>query len=165
MGSRVVFLVVAGLAVAGCGSTNKATPTAPASSAAAPTVLAYSVPLSGANGPPAGAPNGSGLAVLTANPHKGELCWQFSQLMNVTAPTLATLYGWGPGLSGRHGIHLGRTYRPSGCQHEPAILFRLLEAHPQSYAIGIYNAQFHEGAVRAPASTNARLIAKRVEAA
>ena len=156
MRSSVVFMVVAGLSVAGCGSTNTATPTAPASSAAtapassaaAPTVLAYSVPLSGANGPPAGAPNGSGLAVLSANPHNGELCWQFSQLMNVTAPTLATLYGWGPGLSGRHGIHLGRTYRPSGCQHEPAILFKLLEAHPQSYAIGIYNAQFREGAVR-----------------
>jgi hypothetical protein len=157
MRSGIASLAVVVLALAGCGGTNKASTTARTTlppgvtvvpPPRTPTAHVYTANLSGANGPPAGAPHGSGVAVIKTNPQTRELCWQFSQLVNVNAPRLATLYGYGAGLSGRHGIRLGRHYTTVGCQREPLVLFELLEAHSQSYAIGIYNAQFPEGAVR-----------------
>jgi hypothetical protein len=154
-----VSLVVAVLVFAGCG---KGATTAPTSTPLLPGVktqqppppvktVTYTVNLSGASpGTPAGAPNGSGLAVIGLYPSRNELCWTFSQLKNVTAPKVARIYQNFGGATGRHGRPLGGAYKSSGCLVEPSILFEVLEAHPERFYVAIFNAQFPEGAVRGP---------------
>jgi CHRD domain len=166
MRSRTAFVSLAAvvLAVAGCGSTKKAATTAATSSTAAPTtttsvapppvkLLTYSVNLTGAGGATAGARNGSGLAIISLNPSSGELCWKFSQLSNVTAPTKARIYHNHPGTPNtREGFPLGLTYEPSGCIVGPPSLLKPLQAHPQSFYLSVETAQFPRGAgaVRGP---------------
>jgi hypothetical protein len=155
MRSRTAFvsLSVIVLALAGCGSTNKAATTAVTSSSlpsrAAETPqpvkpVTFRVKL-GANGTPAGAPSGSGLAVITIDIFHGQLCWKFSQVKNVTAPTQARVFRSFPG---DPGLPLGRAYRPSGCVLEPRVLLELLGAHPHGFYVGIDSTQFRAGAVR-----------------
>jgi hypothetical protein len=160
--SRTAFASVAlvALALAGCGSSNNAastaaTETAATSSATAPGGSASSAPTTyhvNLAGFSKGSPNGSGLAVVTVNPPKGELCWMFSELTNVPSPTVARLFRSFPGATGAHGFLLGHTYKPSGCIHlEPGIL-ELINSKPQRFFVNIHDAQFPEGAIRGPLS-------------
>jgi hypothetical protein len=155
------------LALAGCGGNKKAATTAATSSVAPPATrtvgtpppvksikvksVTYKVNLAGASGSPAGAPNGSGLAVITVsgiNAFLGELCWKFSQLKNVTAPTMARIYSVPTGTSAGVGITLGGGYKSTSCLPEASSFLALLEDHPQGFDVSIDNAQFPNGAVR-----------------
>jgi hypothetical protein len=167
--AAVVSLAVVVLAVAGCGNTGTTATTAATSSAAKPTTTgtgssqpfkyppiktaSYSVALSGANGVsgpqggPPGAPNGSGLATITINASTHKLCWNFS-LKNVTEPTVARVYWRQAGrASWRFGFHLGRTYSPSGCTPIPEGA-KAVEAEPQEWWLSIHSRPFPGGAVR-----------------
>jgi hypothetical protein len=158
----VVFLLaVVVLAFAGCGSTKtvatKAGPNVPAGFPAyppPPISVTYSISLSGASGvsgtypAPAGAPNGSGLAVISINAATRELCWQFSQLKNVTAPTVARIYRLAGPTTWRYGYTLGRPFKSSGCLPENWIILGFLGAKPQQFWVSIHTAQFPGGAVR-----------------
>jgi hypothetical protein len=111
----------------------------------------YSISLVGTKGPgraPAGEPNGSALAVISINPSTNELCWKFSQLKNVTAPTDARLYVYTPGGPGTNGARLGSGFSASGCIPLPPITLELIERRPQLYIISIHTARFPGGAVR-----------------
>jgi hypothetical protein len=160
-----VTLAVVVLALAGCGSTKNASTTAatgstPPASVSTPseahppvTSATYVVNLAGFAG---GSPNGSGLAVISINPSRGELCWKFSRLKNVTAPTVARIYrnwvgatGRG-GSTGRGGYLLGRAYESSGCVPEESVVLGLIEAKPQVFYVNIHTARFRNGAVRGP---------------
>ena len=156
MRSRTAFvsLAVVVLAFAGCGGTNKAATTA-ATSPLPPNVTVYKPPpplksatystnLAGFKG---GALHGSGLAVISINASSKELCWKFSQLMNVTAPTVARIFRNFRGASGKHGIPLGSPYKSSGCVPEAAIVLSELLAHPNRFYVAIHDAQFPDGAV------------------
>ena len=79
------------------------------------------------------------------NASSGELCWKFSQLKNVTAPTKARLYHNLPGMPG---IPLGLVYRSSGCIGELPALLEHYEANPQRLWVGIKTTRFPNGAVR-----------------
>jgi hypothetical protein len=159
------------LALAGCGSNKKAATTAATSSLAAPTTtttgtspqpvkpnkvtsVTYRVNLAGAHGTPAGAPNGSGLAVIrvrSINPFIGELCWRFSALKNVTAPTGARIYPSPTGTTTGVGTTLGfpgRGFMSSGCLPEAPSFLALLEDHPRGFDISVDSAQFPRGAAR-----------------
>jgi hypothetical protein len=156
MRSRIAFvsLAVVVLAFAGCGGTNKATTTA------APTPLppnvtghqplpplksaTYNINLAGFKG---GALHGSGLAVISINASSVELCWKFSQLMNVTAPTVARIYINFRGASGTHGLPLGSPYKSSGCVPESSAVLSEILAHPHRFYVAIHDAQFPGGAV------------------
>ena len=147
------------LTSAGCGNAKSAATTAPppttattATTATEPaqqpvTSATYRVTLAGFKG---GAPNGSGLAVISINASSSELCWRFSRLKNVTAPTVARLYQSFPGASGRNGYHLGGAYKSSGCVALPSDVLGLIEARAQVFYVNIHDAQFPGGAVRGP---------------
>jgi len=155
----IVFVALAVIALAGCGSTKTTTTTAKSAPlvpgateiGAPPPVKSatYRVNLSGTNGTPAGAPNGSGLAVITVKAPSNELCWNFSQLKNVASPTAARIYrslAGGPPLGS--GVPFGASYAASGCVKEPAVFLGLLGSHPQNFYLAIDNTQFPKGAVR-----------------
>jgi len=157
--NRIVGLcaTLAALALVGCGGTTKTVTTTriPGATAYKPpppaTAATYTVTLASTDAAlhaPKGAPGGSGIAVLTLDPASDQLCWTFSQLKNVTAPRIARIYQGFVNATGMHGRPLGDAYKPSGCLSEPAILFRLLEAHPERFYVAIFNAKYPEGAVR-----------------
>jgi hypothetical protein len=158
--NRVAFfsVTVAALALGGCGSTKTTATTAKRPLAPGATEIGapppvksatYRVNLAGSTGTPAGAPHGSGLAILTVKAPSSELCWEFSKLKNVAAPVAARIYrslAGGPPLSS--GVSLGASYKTSSCSREPAIFLGLLGAHPKNFYVAIDNAQFPKGAVR-----------------
>jgi hypothetical protein len=158
--SRIPFVSAAVVAIAlgGCGSTKTTATTAKRTLAPGATEIGtpppvksatYRVNLAGSNGAPAGAPNGSGLAILTVKAPSSELCWEFSKLKNVAAPVAARIYrslAGGPPLGS--GVALGSSYKASSCSREPAIFLGLLGAHPKNFYVAIDNAQFPKGAVR-----------------
>src|SRR5271163_2164181 len=151
--TTLVSLAVAVLAFAGCGSTKQAATTATTSSAPSPTQTSvFDVTLTGFArelGHGAGSPNGSAFAVISINPSKGELCWHFSQLKNVTAPTVARLFQNFTGASGAHGFLLGNAYKPSGCIPLEQSTLELMVTKPQLFYVNIHDAQFPKfGAVR-----------------
>jgi hypothetical protein len=142
-------LVLIALAFASCGSTKKAA-TTPATGSSGPQVppvksVIYRVRLASTNEAPAGAPKGSGLAVISIDASTDELCWAFSQLKNVLAPTEATINGH---------PRFGYTHTPlfpytaNGCTQEPALLLYLFEHTPQRYYVNIQNRHHPGRAVR-----------------
>src|SRR5271155_3541467 len=148
--TTVVSLAIVALAFAGCGSsTNQAATTSAPSSAVPPAPPSeFHVHLAGYKG---GSPNGSALAVISTNPPKGEFCWMFSQLKNVTAPTVARVYQNFPGATGAHGFKLGSAYTSSGCtQLHTDVLEEMGEKRPGHFYVSIHDAQFPEGAVHGP---------------
>jgi hypothetical protein len=152
-GSVLALPVVVVLALAGCGNGAPTTAAAPAASVPGVTsstlpVVAteYSVSLAGFKG---GAPNASALALISINASTNELCWQFTQLKNVSAPTVARLYRVVRGQPGTAGLPLGHAYKLSGCVPQPRVLLGLIEAHPYRFAISIHSARFPGGAVHA----------------
>ncbi len=160
MPNRIPFVAaaLAAIVLGGCGSTKttttaKTVPLAPGATeiGTPPPVKSatYRANLAGTSGTPAGAPNGSGLAIITIKAPGRELCWDFSQLKNVASPTAARIYrslAGGPPLGS--GVPFGASYKASGCVREPAVFLGLLGDHPQNFYVAIDNAQFPKGAVR-----------------
>jgi hypothetical protein len=148
----VISLAATALAFAGCGGTNKAASTGttsevpPGQRPVKPAT--YTANLAGFK---KGSPNGSGLAVLTLTPSR-QICWRFSQLKNITKPTVARVFRYLPFGSGANGFPLGRAYKPSGCVHVPksAPLLGLIENVPQEWYVSIHTASFPAGAIRGP---------------
>ncbi len=159
--AAVSLLVVA---FVGCGSTHKsATKSAPLPPGVTtfpklPPVksVTYGVDLSSATTTavtgvaraPAGARNASGRAVISVNASSNELCWTFSQLKNVGAPTVARIYRAAAPGSWRYGYPLGHPYKASGCIPENSVFLGLLGAKPQEFYVSIHTARFPGGAVR-----------------
>jgi hypothetical protein len=168
--SRAAFLslALAVLAVAGCGGGTKTVTTAPLPPGVSlvpktpvPINATYHVTLTGKRQKlfagyvalKRGSPNGSALAVVTTNASTSQLCWEFSQLKNVSSPTVARLFRNFPGATGKGGFDLGRRYKHSGCIHlEPEVL-GLIGEKPGQFYLNIHNARYPFGAVRGPLGT------------
>jgi hypothetical protein len=168
--TSLVPLAIGLLALAGCGSNKKATSSVPASTAPATVTTetapppgavtishppapakprTYRVKLAGSTEVPAGAPTGSGLAVISIKA-KGEVCWKFSALKGVAAPTAAHIHRGPSGTSGPIVIPLGSAYKQDGCvMGTPPQLLALIEANPKQFYVNIHNAKYPGGAVRA----------------
>jgi hypothetical protein len=153
-GTAFVALAMLALGFAGCGST----PT-PGSSLPGPGVtihkplppvqsITWNVELSGVSEGFSGASNGSAFAVVGIKASTLEICWQFSNLKNVTAPTAAYIYRRVSIFSGKGGRRLAVPYSSSGCTHWPEIALRLLGAKPKQFWLSIHTARFPGGAVR-----------------
>ncbi len=172
MRSRIALVSVAvlALAAAGCGSSKKSTTTTSSIGATTPSTGAtsanakvvprtYRVALAGANEVPKGAPNGSGTAVISIrtknNPHlppalRGPaLCWTFTNLKNVTAPTVAHIHKGAAGTSGNVVIPFDGKYRAFACvaKADPTMLAQI-EANPKEFYVNVHNAAYPGGAVR-----------------
>ena len=145
------------LAVAGCGSTNKAATTTAASSAAAPTAATsgaaqavktatYNINLAHVTGSSGGA-NASGVVIFSVKAPSDELCWSISPVKNftistsTTEATIVTIQRTPSGTPSTPGVPLGFAYKSAGCVHEPSIFLGRVQAHPQMFYLSIYNTQ------------------------
>jgi hypothetical protein len=152
--ARFVSMAVVGLALAGCGSTNKPPTTAATSSSPATTATTAGTPTTA--GPPVKsvtfdikltsitkgprAANRSGRAIISIEGSTNEICWSISQLKNVTKPTAAAIEG---NLSiGSISSPLGEGYVPSGCRSRPVVLLRAIEAEPLQLHVVVNNGRY-----------------------
>jgi hypothetical protein len=160
--STLVALALAVLALAGCGGTKTVTVTAsssttasapppkvPLQSATYPLTLSPTTGVSSEFPAPAGAPGASGNVTVTINAPMAELCWQFSNLHNVTDPTAGRLYRLAGFNTWRFGIPLGHGYQPSGCIGKPPATLRLIQDNLQEWYVSIHTAKYPGGALRA----------------
>jgi hypothetical protein len=144
------------LALAGCGSTNKAATTTAAASAATPAAptggsaqavkaATYNINLAHVAGSSGGA-SASGTVILSVKP-PGELCWSISPVKNFTVSTsttqatIVTIQRTASGTPSTPGIPLGTAYKSAGCVHEPPAFLGRLQANPQMFYLSIYNTQ------------------------
>jgi hypothetical protein len=145
------------LALAGCGSTNKAATATAASSVAAPTAATsgaaqavktatYKINLAHVTGSSGGA-NVSGNVILSVKAPSDELCWSISPVKNftistsTTEATIVTIQRTPSGTPSTPGIPLGFAYKSAGCVHEPSIFLGRLQAQPQMFYLSIYDTQ------------------------
>lgn len=155
--TALVALALVALALVGCGKGGEArvatttTLTAPSTPfkrtrAREPfNSVSYTVHLAGFS---EGSPNGSAVAEISVSRPSLEICWKFSNLVNVTAPTVARIYAFVPGGPGTHGLRLGPRYTSSGCEPEPYAVLEDFALHPRGFRVSIHDAQFPGGAVR-----------------
>jgi hypothetical protein len=145
------------LALAGCGSTNKAATTTAASSASGPTAAtsgaaqavktaSYNINLAHVTGSSGGA-NASGVVILSVKAPSDELCWSISPVKNftistsTTEATIVTIQRTPSGTPSTPGVPLGFAYKSAGCVHEPSVFLGRLQAQPQMFYLSIYNTQ------------------------
>ena len=116
-----------------------------ASAAMSPVVSAK---MTGGAENPKGAPNGSGMAVVHFNATKGSVCWTFSKLKGVTAPTAAHIHKGGKGVSGPVFIPLGAAFKAKGCTTASKSSINAVEKNPGAYYVNVHNAKYPGGVVR-----------------
>jgi hypothetical protein len=136
------------LATAGCGSSNKGPAAATATfggglGAPATRQVIYQIPLRGPKGPP-GASQASGVALLTAEPRSGRLCWSFTQLRNVV-PNGIWVFKPGPE---EPGFSLGHGYEAAGCASLQPIFLEVLSE--RGFWIGLRSGRSREIALSGP---------------
>jgi CHRD domain len=111
----------------------------------------YAVKMTGAAETPAGAPGGTAKAVVTLSTKTGKVCWTFTSLSGVSAPTAAHIHLGGAGTAGNIVLPLstGTTFLTKGCVPASATLIGAIAANPHGYYVNIHNMQYPGGAVRA----------------
>lgn len=99
--------------------------------------------------PGPGDPNGSGKALLTLNPDKGEICFDIS-VHNIKEATSAHLHEGAAGMSGDVKIQLDapKSGSSKGCKPVDSALLKTIAEKPDVYYLNIHNADFPNGAIR-----------------
>jgi hypothetical protein len=143
--------VLAVVALAGCGSSTSTTRSTKGPPPATVKVSdhTYRVNLAGKNEVPAGAPNGSAVAVISIHGKQTQLCWKFSALKHVTAPLVAHIHADPAGKSGPIVLPLGNKFAATGCTGATSTLLATIEKTPRVYYVNIHNRRYPGGAVRA----------------
>ena len=139
----VASLAVLVLCAAGCGSSS------PSSSGSARQVRIYRSVLTGTAEKPAGAPNGTGAAVIAF--HGSSLvCWRFAHLHGFINATVAHIEIGAKGKSGSVVVPLstGPRLHHQGCAPISPALVRTIEDKPTDYYVNIHSVQYLRGAVR-----------------
>lgn len=165
-------VLVAVLAVAGCGSSKKkttSTKTSPPPATTTATVAkkpppkprktkahrtavpsrTYTLKLTGKGEKPSEAPKGSAAAVISVRGKSLQVCWRFSNLRGFGSPTSAHLYRGGVGTSGKIVVPFATPkFRSQGCAHATAGLLKAIVKTPHGYYVSIQSAKYPRGAVR-----------------
>jgi len=111
----------------------------------------YALKMTGAAETPPGAPNGSAKAVVILSSKLGKVCWTFTSLSGVSAPTYAHIHVGVAGKSGNIVLPLstGSSLKTKGCVPASATLMSQIAANPHGYYVNIHSKQYPDGAVRA----------------
>lgn len=157
----VVSIVAGALGVAACGSSSKTsapTPSTPASASTSSTTSSgavasrtYSVKMTGSVETPAGAPHGTGDAVVTIRAKTSQVCWTFTNLAGFTHPAAAHIHHGAAGVAGPIVVPLstGAHFLTKGCVHASASLIQAIEKAPSAYYVNVHSKSYPDGAVRA----------------
>jgi hypothetical protein len=93
-----------------------------------------------------GEPSATGLAVVTINAPKRELCWTFTHVSGLHKPTVLRVFRMFPGATGRGGLPLG-PYRSSGCKVLTERSLRAIERIPEKIYVSVSSRRRPEGAI------------------
>ena len=99
--------------------------------------------------PGPGDPDGSGTALLTINPDKGEVCFDLT-VTKIDEATAAHIHEGAAGKSGPVKVPLDapKTGSVKGCKTADAAVVKAIMANPAEYYVNVHNAAFPGGAVR-----------------
>ena len=141
------------LGISGCGSSSsstKATSAGPATSKASRPARIYHLSLTGKSETPAGAPSGTGAAVIAIH-GSSTVCWRFAHLHGFTHATFAHLHTGARGKSGNIVVALstGPALSHKGCVPVKPALIKKIEHNPGGYYVNIHSTKYPSGAVRA----------------
>jgi hypothetical protein len=111
----------------------------------------YSVKMTGAAETPAGAPKGTGAAVIALHGKTLQVCWRFAHLAGFTGATFAHIHVGPKGTSGNIVVPLstGTSFLHKGCVAANAALIAAIEKNPHGYYVNIHSKSYPGGAVRA----------------
>jgi hypothetical protein len=144
-GSACALLAIASIALTGCGGTGSTTPSASTN----PPLHLYRARLTGRAEIKAGAPTGSGWAIIAI--HRGSVvCWRFAHLHGFLNATVAQIHS---GLKGRVGntmlpLSTGPRLHHRGCVRASAGAITAIERAPASYYVNVHSQRYPTGAVR-----------------
>lgn len=107
--------------------------------------------LSGKAETPAGAPKGTGSAVVALHGRTLRVCWRFSRLKGFTSATVAHIHKGVEGTSGNIVVPLSTAAKlhHRGCVSSSAALIKAIEKNPHGYYVNIHSKKYPGGAVRA----------------
>jgi hypothetical protein len=110
----------------------------------------YRLALKGSAETPAGAPKGTGKAVVTLRGKSLRVCWRFSSLHGFSHATAAHIHVGAAGTSGNVVVPLstGKKFLHSGCAPTTATLIKAIAANPHGYYVNIHSTKYPNGAVR-----------------
>jgi hypothetical protein len=139
------LLAIASIGLAGCVGSGSSTPSA----APNPPLHLYRARLSGRAEIPAGAPKGSGWAIIAI--HSGSVvCWRFAHLHGFSDAAAAQIQ---VGLEGRAGVTLlplstGPRLHHRGCVQANTAAIKAIERAPSGYYVSVHSQGYPTGAVR-----------------
>lgn len=160
MRSKLVMSSLLALALGGAGCGSGSSRSAGGSSAhatggpsaarAAGPVRIYRLTLTGKAETPAGAPSGTGAAVIAFH-GSSLLCWRFAHLHGFVNATVAHIHIGAPGKSGHvvQSLSTGSHLHHQGCVHMSGALVKAIERNPRGYYVNVDSARYPNGAVRA----------------
>jgi len=146
---QVSLMLAAGVVFGGCGGGSSSTHSRHArGSASIPT---YHLTLSGAAETPAGAPHGSGVAVIALHLSSRQVCYRFAHLRGFTGATFAHIHKGASGAAGNIVLPLSTATKlhHRGCVAASAGLISAIQADPSGYYVNIHSVSYPAGAVRA----------------
>jgi hypothetical protein len=144
----IPLMLVAGGGLAACGSSSSSG-SHPAHRGPGRPLHSYRVTLTGKGLKPAGAPQGSGAAVVALH-HRAVVCFRFAHLHGFSGPTTAQIGRGAKGQPGKPVLTLSgsHTLRRKGCVRASRALAAALPKSPSSYYLVINSKTYPEGAVR-----------------
>ncbi len=136
------------VALAACGGSSPSAPAASAASggATSPPLAIYRATLTG-NGSPAGAPLGSGFAIVALHPGQ-LLCWRFAHLHGFTVATHAWIYAGAQPRGGAIRVSSGPRLHHRGCTRLTTTTAKSIASRPSGYSVAVDSVRYPGGAVR-----------------
>ena len=154
MRAMILTVALAALLLVGCGTTStKATTHAPVARATvlAAAIKTFTVGLSGKNEVPSTNLPGTGIATITVDPDKGEICYKL-QVLNIKLPaTEAHIHQGAVGVDGPVVVHLmapDDKGHSAGCVPVAPIIITDILQHPENYYVNVHNAERPNGILR-----------------
>jgi len=115
----------------------------------------FTTTMSGAEEVPAADPDGSATGSITVNVGQQRVCWEFTNVSNITVPHRAHIHRAPAGSNGSivvdfFNVTVGTQGPLSGCTTAPLTreLLNDIIMNPSSYYLNLHNADFLGGAIR-----------------
>jgi hypothetical protein len=103
----------------------------------------------GSNEVPAGAPNGSGKAVIVMSTRLGRVCWTFANLKGLDTVTAAHIHQAPKGKSGKIVVpFFAGALKNHGCVKTDDSVIKAIENNPSNYYVNIHTTKYPAGAIR-----------------
>jgi CHRD domain len=97
---------------------------------------------------PKGEGGAKGMATIKLDAAKGSVCWSFTSLVKVKAPTVSHIHKGRKGVEGPVYIPLGGKYKAKGCTKASKAQINAVIKNPSGFYVNIHNKEYPAGTVR-----------------